>query len=307
MEICNRLYLSSRICNAGKMVGALFIVIGWTNSLKCYYWLWDFLSNIARILGQFRAENLKLAFSSDISLSHSADCSVVPLVLKRFLPNKTVTGGNGFFSDVAGKDFQGHPRRRSSVRVAGLLERKVTSDTILWERQREWQAIGYLLCGLRTGSYRSKWRVLCHWQLLPWLQASCGALEFNRKEDKKYVPWESTGFPISFQVWACALPLWNLFPGFSRFIWPHPFWSFSQIFPGFALPLSGHHVGSHCACLSVLLHHLASIAHVLSKRNSPLQFSPSPIDPAEGCWLLPGVTIPFVPSSFVDYLTNCPR
>lgn len=172
------------------MVGALFIVIGWTNSLKCYYWLWDFLSNIARHLGQFRSENLKLAFNSDISLSHSADCSVVPLVLKRFLPNKTVTGGNRFFSDVAG--------RRRSVIVAGLLERKVTGDTILWERRREWQATGYPLWGLRTGSYWSKRRVLCRWQLLPWLQVSRGPLEFSRKENKKYVPWESTGFLISF-------------------------------------------------------------------------------------------------------------
>ena len=44
--------------------------------------------------------------------------------------------------------------------------------------------------------------------------------------------------------------------------------SFPRLFQTSLFPLCGNHFGFYWACLIVLLHHLASTAHVLNKRNS---------------------------------------
>ena len=72
-------------------------------------------------------------------------------------------------------------------------------------------------------------------------------------------------------LWACAGPspyqsLFWIFPGFCALILSDLF------FPDFprldSSPLCCH-FGSYCACVKILVHHLVSAAHALSKRTSP--------------------------------------
>lgn len=73
----------------------------------------------------------------------------------------------------------------------------------------------------------------------------------------------------------CVLKLSDLSP---RFSWAG------------LLPLYGCHLGYYCTCFIVLLPHLASTLHALSKINFPLHFPPFPVNLAEWSQFLPEVT-----------------
>ena len=130
-----------------------------------------------------------------------------------------------------------------------------------------------------------------------------------------------SAFPNSFLdfLGVCALTLYNRFPQLSQTL---------------SSPFYGWHFGSSCTGVIVLLCHLTSTGHELSTRNSASWFSPSRLlcrrinasyplgrlwsslsrlvdqagclTPLSGMMLItpPGVTVPFVPSSFFNCLTR---